>query len=410
MKTKRKVFIPKNEVNKKLINDYLYFYKTKKPNSSKHTLRSIEQSLSRLSVFLETKTIHKSLKEANEQNMLNFFNNKYYVTEGSYNIIGINIIPFYRRLYGLDKRSRPNNLNWFETTSERTKRKNNDPHRKEKLFISNEDYKKMMGFYKDIYGQYNAILETYYLSGFRPEELVSMKIQDVKEDKDNVVWVSCPKSKTYPREISLCEYPENLMRYIGNHPEKNNKNAPLWFITRGSKDLKPISIKTISKKFKEMREKLGLKDTFTLKSFRKTRATIFFSSDNPKINNDSFIAKYLGWSTHTVSSRRQEYNLMDKSDLKKAILNKPIISKSYDTIKKERDKLEKRYIKEIDELKNEIKLLEKNLSNKIDEIRRLKFKEMEELEEKIKKDIYEEISREYSKKLYEQIKEEMKED
>jgi integrase len=360
-----------NKENNKIIENYLKFYKTTKPKSSEHTIRSKRQSLEKLSDFLEHNTKHKSLEEATEDDMLNFFNDRYYVPENSFNLIGLHIRPFYRWKLGLDKRTIPPNMKWFETTSKRAKLRNNDPHRKDKLLITGEDYNKMIGFYKDVYGQNNAIWETYYLSGFRPEELQSMTIGDVREDKDKVVWAACPKSKSYPRENPLPEYPENLMRYIGNHPLKDNKKAPLWFALKGSMNLKPLAMSTIENRFAYMRKELKLKPTLNIKSFRKTRATIFFSSDDPKINNDTFIGKYMGWSPTTVIYRRQEYNLTNKDDLKKAICKKPMRSKSYDTIAKELVEVNK-YKKENEDLRKQLKDIRKVTNENRDEYLSLK--------------------------------------
>ena len=85
-----------NQKNSKLIDEYLFFYKAKKNQASKHTIRAKKQSLEKLSDFLQKNTKHKSLKKATQKDMLNFFNNEKYVTDGSRNLIGINIIPFYR--------------------------------------------------------------------------------------------------------------------------------------------------------------------------------------------------------------------------------------------------------------------------------------------------------------------------
>lgn len=356
----KKIFIA-NKENNNIIQDYLYYYKTKKPDCSENTIRSKKQALTKLADFLEHNTKHKSLVKASEKEMLDFFNNPKYVPRGSWNLIGINIIPFYRRLYNLDKHTRPDNMKWFETTSDRAKKRNIDPHRKDKLLITTEEFNKIMEYSNDFYGQNKAIWETYYLSGFRPEELTSMNIEDVREDKDNVIWISCPKSKTYPREIPLPEYPENLIRYIGNHPHKNIKKEPLWFAMKGSTKFERLAMQSIRERFRKMREKLKLKPTLNIKSFRKSRATIFFSSENPKINNDTNIGKYFGWSPSTVIYRREEYNLTNKEDLKKAICKKPKKSLYYDTIKSNLEKIQNEYEpiiknqqKEIDDLKNKL--------------------------------------------------------
>jgi integrase len=380
MKKETKIF-KADKKNTKIIEDYLSYYKAKKPNHSERTIRSIKSSLEHLASFLQDKTSHKTLKPApNERIMLNFFNDRYYVPLGSYNLMGQNIIPFYRYVNKVGKHSRPKNMDWFESTSERTKKRLRDPHRKEKLLLTIEEYEEIMRYSKDFYGQNKAIWETYYLSGFRPEELQSMTINDVNEiiDENNnaVVWISCPKSKTYPREICLPEYPENLMRYLGNHPLKNKKDAPLWFILKGSIDFKQLEMKSIRRRFDQMKKNLNLKKTLTIKSFRKTRGTILFNTGK----DTTTIGKYMGWDENTVAIRRKEYNLYNKEDLKKNIISEPMKSKSYDTIKTDLDRMENRYKPIIEKQINEIKDLKKRLNDneKVLSDNRQEFKDTKE--------------------------------
>lgn len=360
MKGFKKIF-KANESNSDLIEKYLSFYKIKKPEASKHTIRSKRQALEKLSHYLENNTEHKSLDKAIEKDMLNFFGNDEYVTIGSRNQIGIHIIPFYRWKLGLYKKERPPNMRWFETTSKQAKKRNKDPHRKEKLYITAEDYEKMTNYSKDVYNQNRAIWETYYISGFRPEELQSMSIEDVIINNDNSVNVVCPKSKTNPRNITLVIYPDNLIRYIGNHPQRKNKKAPLWFHLTSSNKLNQLSMEAIRRRFRDMRKDLGLKNTITIKSFRKTRASKFFQSDNKKINDNSFIAWYMGWDEHTVVERRKEYNLIDNEDFKKAIIKEPMIPKDYDRLEKDLETYDSKYKPKLDKQEKRIKDLEKRL-------------------------------------------------
>ena len=338
----KKTFIA-NESNSKTIKDYINDYKIIKKSASLHTIRNKNQILRKLSHYLENNTNHKSLKKATKDDLKQFFNNSKYVTIGSHNLTGSHIIPFYRWVYEIeDKHLRPANMGWYETTSKRAKLRNTDPHRKEKLFIKPDEYKKIIEYSKDFYGQNKAIWETYYISGFRPDELSSMSIEDVEEDKnDNTIYLYCPRSKTYPRKIPLPEYPENLIRYIGNHPQKNNKKAPLFFNLKGSAKLDRLKTQQIEQRFRIMRKELKLKPTLVIKSFRKTRATFMFNNEDPMINNDTTIGKYMGWSPTTVVLRRQEYNLTDFEDLKNAICKKPMISKSYERLEAEKDTMEK---------------------------------------------------------------------
>jgi len=387
MTENKKIFIT-NDRNKAIIDEYLNYYKAKRPKASKHTIRGKRQTLEHLSDYLQKHTKHKSLKKASEQDMINFFNNPNYVTEGSYNLFGNNLLPFYRWIFDMDRFTRPSNMKWFERTSEITKRKFSDPHRKEKLLIYTDEYEKIMNFSKDIFGQNKALWETYYLSGFRPEEVPSMNIGDVREDEDHIVWVSCPKSKTYPREIPLHHYPENLIRYIGNHPLRNNKKNPLFFNVKGTTKLQRLDVSSVERRFRDIRTKLKLKPTLKVKSFRKTRATKLFSSDDPKINNDTHIGKYMGWQPSVVIFRRQEYNLTNKEDLKAVIKDRPKTSLMYDTIKGNLEEIENKYLPIIKKLEKENKDIKG------------KYKELKEVSDE-NREAYANLKDEINKKLEE---------
>jgi len=368
-----------NEANSEIIEDYINDYNINNKTCSPDTIRSKKQILRKLSHYLEKHTNHKSLKKATKEDLKQFFNNNKYVTIGSHNLTGSHLIPFYRWVYDIeDKHIRPKNMGWYETSSKRAKLRNSDPHRKDKLLLNPEEYKKIVDYSKDFYGQNKAIWETYYFSGFRPDELTSMNIEDVNEDKkENIVYVSCPKSKTCPRKIPLPEYPEKLIRYIGNHPKRNNNKAPLFFNLKGSTKLNRLTTQQIEQRFRILRSKLKLKSTLVIKSFRKTRATIMFNSDDPNINNDTIIGKYMGWSPTTIILRRQEYNLTNLEDLKKAICKKPMKSTSNYKLQRDLDIIDNKYIPKIKKLENENKKI-KDLNKDLDKRVELARKDLEE--------------------------------
>lgn len=411
--TKRKKTFTSNKENSKTIEEHITDYNSINRTLSPHVIRSKNQILRKLAHYLENNTNHKSLRKATKEDLKKFFTTDKYVKDGSHNLTGSVLIPFFRFVYEIDDvHLRPPNMGWFRTISKRAKLRNNDTHRKDKLLLTPYEYKKIIEYSKDFYGQNKAIWEIYYLSGFRPEELTSMNIEDVKEDKnDNIVWVSCPNSKTCPRPIPLSEYPENLIRYLGNHPKRNDKKAPLFFNIQGSTKLQRLRIQQIERRFRQMREKLKLKPTLVIKSFRKTRATIMFNSDDPMINNDTTICKYMGWSPTTVVLRRLEYNLTDFEDLKKAICKKPMISKSYDRIEAEKNEIEKG-------LKNDMEHMKKIYENVIGQLKadihelKHQFDDFENnvLDERIREKIQEQLYKEKEAMSPEEKEEERKED
>ena len=87
----------------------------------------------------------------------------------------------------------------------------------------------MLTWGKDIHGQTNAIWETYYLSGVRPEELPQLQMKHIIKDNNGIISIKFIDSKSMAREIPLPQTPYKLLEYIEMHPQKNNKEAPLFF-------------------------------------------------------------------------------------------------------------------------------------------------------------------------------------
>ena len=115
-----------------------------------------------------------------------------------------------------------------------------------------------------------------------------MKINDIIPKENGNTSIRLLDSKSIPREVPLTQYPEKLMDYLEIHPLKNNKEAPLWFSQKNKN--KPLTQDRIEKKFRKMNENLTLNPKLSLKSFRKTRATIMFNQ--PKRFNDKKIGDF----------------------------------------------------------------------------------------------------------------------
>ena len=114
---------------------------------------------------------------------------------------------------------------------------------------------------------------------------------------------------------------------------------------------------SINNKFETIKKNTGIKDSLTIHCFRKTRATIMFSSRNPTYD-DSEMAKYFGWKTWTVHERRNEYDLRTEKDLQDKIIGKTAKIETYDIVKQERDSLIDKQEKIINKLMNKINELE----------------------------------------------------
>ena len=201
----------------------------------------------------------------------------------------------------------------------------------------------------DQYGQSNAIWETLYLSGIRPTELLSMKIEDVKTE-NGITSISVPESKTFPRTIPLPEAPRYLLQYKENHPRRDNKKAWLWFPFKNTTIDKPLQYDNLkNERFSKMIKDLGLKPTLNLKSFRKTRATLIFNSKKLQLIE---IAKIMGWTTETVVKRQEEYMLTNNDEIIKKYCTETYTEPTQSQLKDIQSETIKKLTNEIDKLKS----------------------------------------------------------
>jgi site-specific recombinase XerC len=353
MTTHKKVFNISID-NQRIIDEYLKFKTDQKPIVRPRNLIS---PLRILANYLDKKL----LTETTDIDLRYFFNPKNKIVSiKSRNYIFTQIKLFYRWVDKLDRYTISPRLKWYEPITDKAKNRYLDPDRRKKHFISKEDYIEIINKSNDAYGQDRAIWETYYLSGIRPEEIDKMKINSVTKNKDGnyEIKIGIGESKTIPRKIPLPERPDNLIRWMGNHPLKNNPEAPL-FISYKSKNISGITRDTIYRRFTKLKkENPKIKQSLTLESFRKNRATIMF---NQKEYDDGKIAQFFGWKPDTVAKRRQDYELSNIDDLRKIVWSKPQELIDYDTLKKENDIIKNKYENEIEDLKKEMEKMKKDL-------------------------------------------------
>lgn len=347
--------------NNDIIEEFIKFKRAQRALIRERTLYNIKEALKCLSNHFHPKEI----KKLTEKDLIEFFGNKElfhnWRTRDTY---AINIMQFYRWIHNTPKNSRPPNMQWFEYTTPREKRRTKKTNQKKELLIEPKDYEKMLTWSLDRYGQTNAIWETYYLSGIRPEELPQLKIKDISIDNDNIVTLRFTDSKSMAREIPLPLTPYKLLEYLENHPFKNDKDSPLFFPFKSKSGLKHLSIDAIRDRFRKMKKDLKLKPTLKIESFRKTRVTIVLSTIKEKNLDTDDIGKIFGWTPQTVTQRIQDYKLSDIDDLKKKYskYSKPLpsysqLKKFNETTNKEQDKEIEKLNKNVNSLENKIKVV-----------------------------------------------------
>ena len=340
------------EKNTQVINEYISLRKDK--GKSKNTLLSNQYVLEKFGHFLKD----KQFKDANDKDLRNYMNT---IAFGSYNTNAILLIDFYRWLLNLEKDQRPDNLKWLEYKSKKDKQRIQDPEEKKKYLITPEEYQTILNYLKkDRYGMWEALFETYWLSGGRLNEVRNMLIKDIIKVNDGTkVKVGLRGSKTINRTVALAEYPENLIRWKENHPDKDNPGAFLWVSVGNRNYGKQISRNTIQQKIMDIRNNTNVKDTISIHCFRKTRATEMFnkkSKDGGLIYSDTHMALFFGWSIKTVAERREEYDLEGQKELEDLIFNqKPTQEKQdYDTLKSQKERLENQYQKKIADMEQDM--------------------------------------------------------
>jgi hypothetical protein len=224
---------------------------------------------------------------------------------------------------------------WFCFTSANTKRRNKDLKAKEKYFITPEDYKKMIDYCTDQYGRNKAIIETYYLIGPRPDEPSNLKIKDVETRNDGITAISV-NGKTGARTVGFPKTPYNLLQYLENHPNKNNKEASLFFPFKNKDkflDIDNIRTEIFKKMIHDLKNQ-GVKQTYNLKSFRKTRATIVFENQHTLGLTFKQIGDIFGWTEDQVPKRQAEYLLTDEEETLKKYCTETYIEPTQMQLKK----------------------------------------------------------------------------
>ena len=345
------------------------------------TIKNMNYVLNRLGKFLGD----TNFEDATKEQMMAYFDT--IKADSSYNIYGSLIIRFLGWLQSPDDITKTTNMKWFHYLNEKKRRQKKDPEGIKKYLITPEEYKTILEASKDRYGYYEGLWESYWLSGGRLGEVQSMKVGDVKIEGNNVILV-LPDSKTIAREVPLSETPHRLIRWLGNHPNRdkvfckkcNNdklksdnkvcskcgcsefESPTLWpHMFNGNKINEPISKITIENVFWQIRQRTNIKKSLSPHCFRKTRATALFNQRSPDgglIYSDTHMAKLFGWEPETVAQRRKEYDISTQDDLKKIIFNtKGTQLETFDTIKREKEQLETEFKKTIDGQQKDIENL-----------------------------------------------------
>lgn len=263
-----------SETNKKTI---LEFYKRLlADNLSKPRVIYYLNRLSMIATWIK-KDFDKAVKKDIEQVMRKI--NQMDYTEWTKKDYRVTLKKFYKWLKGYNEKGMyPPEVSWINTHVSIDKQglPNNLP--------NEEDVKKMLEAAE--HPRDKALIASLYESGCRVGEIASLKIGDVNFDEYGAYMIV--NGKTGSRRIRLIFSSPIMASWINVHPEKNNRNAPLWVVVgtmknfaKSSKNGKKytnnwsygLKYRAIASMIKRVANRAGIKKKVNPHIWRHARAT-----------------------------------------------------------------------------------------------------------------------------------------
>ena len=136
---------------------------------------------------------------------------------------------------------------------------------------------------------YKVFFAVLYESGTRSGEALSLRIRDVTKEQNGTYTLNLRKSKTIKRPVPLIQFSTKYLRqWLQRHPDKNNKDAPLFVNVLGT----GLNNEGANKHLRDLLKKVGIKrEKISLHSFRHSRAT-----ELAGIMNEFQMCRFFGWS------------------------------------------------------------------------------------------------------------------
>jgi len=169
-----------------------------------------------------------------------------------------------------------------------------------------------------------ACWDVLYESGFRPGELLSVKLKHVKDEEDGIT-ISVD-GKTGARPVLLLTCKPNLTKWLKNHPLKDDPEAPLWIKTSKNKFGQAVNYSHMVSKLRVTCRNAKINKKVNLKLFRHSAATKCAA-----FMTDSVMRKRFGWTKD--STMPSHYAHIVQSDVKQVILQHHGINKEEDKVK-----------------------------------------------------------------------------
>ena len=322
--------------NGELINDYLIFRREVEKGADESTLEHIRKCLKRLD-----ETINKPFNNATQNDIAKY--QKQYAPTTQNNRLAI-IKPFYRWLFKLDNKDRlPDCIYRFKSIPAKRIFKNKEITYRERVITSSE-YQKLI----DNAGnpRNKAILETLYFFGVRESELLSMNAEDVAFD-GQFTRIKIRQSKTKAREVIHKGRLDHLMTYYESYQSyKGKTNKSLWTNQKKNR----MTDAGVLYLIRSVTRKAGIDRKITPHDFRHTS----ISNDKAKGIPSTHIETKHGLTHGTNMWAVYDHNKTQDYENYLKARNKEV-KPTYETLEKQKDKLENNLRNEVADLKTELK-------------------------------------------------------
>jgi integrase/recombinase XerD len=259
--------------------------------------------------------VNKDFKDMDKEDIEKFFSSLGEIASKTWSTKGAFIKSFFKWLYKSDEY--PSNVKWIKTT---VKNKN---HKLPSDLLTKNDIKSMANKTGNLSDK--TFILVLYESACRIGEILNLKIKDVSFDQyGSIIMVD---GKTGMRRIRLIESSPDLIKWINNHPDKENRDTPL-FIYLSDKNRyklfsKGISYNSATIIIKNVAKRAGIKKRVHPHLFRHSRLT-----ELAKILSESELKKFAGWTGGSTMAgiyvhlsgadidkkMLEKYGLLDKND------------------------------------------------------------------------------------------------
>lgn len=157
---------------------------------------------------------------------------------------------------------------------------------------------------------FRALIWIAYDAGTRPTELLTLRIQDVRQESDG--WTIAVDGKTGQRPIHLFKSTPYLSLWLNNHPLKERTDWALFVLTDRQFYGNPLSYPTCKKRLRDTRIKAKLSKRMYLNLFRHSEIT-----NTSTFMPEALLKKRHGWTAN--SQIPSNYQHMVQDDVKRAM-------------------------------------------------------------------------------------------